>query len=98
MTTQDDTRLADAPADPETGGKGLGVLLATFGMSFALVLLWLAAPLFMILVYDRGLPAQSTEILVALFVMLAIVVTASGLIPSFPTCLPGFRPCKTGMA
>lgn len=49
-------------------------------MSFALSLLRLAGPLFMILVYDRVLPSRSTETLVALFVILALVVTASGLI------------------
>lgn len=79
MTT-DTTGLAQAGPALHDRGKGMGILLAAFGMSFALCLLRLAGPLFMILVYDRVLPSRSTETLVALFVMLALVVAASGLI------------------
>ncbi len=80
MMAEDDPRLADAPQSPRTGGKGRGLLLATFGMSFVLSLLRLAGPLFMILVYDRVLPSRSEETLVALFFMLVLLVVASGLI------------------
>lgn len=80
MATQDNTRLSEATPDPNLGDKGLGLLLASFGMSFVISLLRLAGPIFMILVYDRVLPSRSEETLVALFVILVLVVGAAGLV------------------
>jgi ATP-binding cassette subfamily C protein len=60
--------------------KGSGVLLAAFVLSFFVNILRLSGPLFMILVFDRVLPARSEETLVTLFAMLAILLLALGVI------------------
>jgi ABC-type protease/lipase transport system fused ATPase/permease subunit len=60
-----------------TGDRGGGGILAVaFGLSSVVNLLRLSGPIFMILVYDRVLTSRSTETLVALFVMLAVLLFA----------------------
>lgn len=59
---------------------GRGILFLAFLLSFVVNFLRLAGPLFMILIYDRVLPARSQETLVALFAMLAVFLLAQGVI------------------
>lgn len=59
---------------------GRGILLLAFVLSFVVNILRLSGPLFMILVYDRVLPARSQETLVALFAMVAAFLLAQGMI------------------
>ncbi len=54
--------------------------MLAFVLSFVVNVLRLAGPLFMILIYDRVLPARSQETLVALFGMLAVFLLAQGVI------------------
>ena len=56
------------------------MLAVAFAMSFAVNVLRLAGPLFVILIYDRVLPARSQETLVALFAMVVALVVVQGLI------------------
>ena len=59
---------------------GRWILAVAFGMSFGVNLLRLAGPLFVILIYDRVLPSQSQETLVALFALLVALVVVQGLL------------------
>lgn len=59
--------------------KGRGVLGFIFVLSFAVNLLRLSGPVFMLLIYDRVLPSRSEETLVVLFVMLVILLAVMGL-------------------
>ena len=59
---------------------GRGILILAFVLSFVVNLLRLSGPLFMILVYDRVLPARSQETLVALFAMVVVFLLAQGMI------------------
>ncbi len=59
---------------------GRWILAVAFGMSFGVNLLRLAGPMFVILIYDRVLPSQSQETLVALFVLLVALVVVQGLL------------------
>ncbi|MES2664491.1 MAG: ATP-binding cassette domain-containing protein [Pseudomonadota bacterium] len=61
-------------------GMGRGILWLAFFLSFVVNVLRLAGPMFMILIYDRVLPARSQETLVALFFMLAVFLLAQGVI------------------
>ena len=49
-------------------------------MSFGVNLLRLAGPLFVILIYDRVLPSQSQETLVALFILVVAIIIVQGLL------------------
>lgn len=60
--------------------RGRGLLLLAFGLSFAVNLLRLTGPIFMILIYDRVLPARSEETLVALFGMVTVFLLAQAVI------------------
>ena len=60
--------------------QGWWMLAVAFAMSFAVNVLRLAGPLFVILIYDRVLPARSQETLVALFAMVVALVVVQGLI------------------
>ena len=60
--------------------QGMGILMLAFLLSFVVNMLRLAGPLFMILIYDRVLPARSEETLVSLFVMLVIFLIAQSTI------------------
>lgn len=57
---------------------GRWILAVAFGISFGVNLLRLAGPLFVILIYDRVLPSQSQETLVALFVLLVALIAVQG--------------------
>jgi ATP-binding cassette subfamily C protein len=59
---------------------GRWILAVAFAMSFGVNLLRLAGPLFVILIYDRVLPSQSQETLVALFALLVAFVVVQGLL------------------
>ncbi len=58
--------------------RGSLVLTAAFGISFAVNLLRLAGPLFMLLIYDRVLTSRSVETLVALFGLLIMLLCVLG--------------------
>jgi ABC-type protease/lipase transport system fused ATPase/permease subunit len=60
--------------------RGSGILVAAFALSFVVNMLRLTGPLFMILIYDRVLPARSEETLVALFVMVCTFLLAQGIV------------------
>lgn len=75
------TNVSDHGAVPSDAvRKGRTILFAAIAMSLALGLLRLAGPVFMVLVYDRVLPARSEETLVALFLMLLGVVAVAGIV------------------
>jgi PrtD family type I secretion system ABC transporter len=59
---------------------GRWILAVAFAMSFAVNLLRLAGPLFIILIYDRVLPSRSQETLVALFALLVTLVAVQGIL------------------
>lgn len=59
--------------------NGTFVLSVTFFLSFVVNILWLAGPLFMILIYDRVLSSRSEETLVALFVMVVVLLLVLGM-------------------
>ncbi len=56
--------------------RGSAILMVAFALSFLVNLLRLAGPIFMILIYDRVLPARSKETLVALFMMVVVFLIA----------------------
>ncbi len=60
--------------------QGRGILVLAFVLSFFVNILRLAGPIFMILIYDRVLPARSQETLVALFGMVVGLLVAQGVI------------------
>ena len=70
------------PVDSPIQALRLGrrILLVAFVLSFVVNILRLSGPLFMILIYDRVLPARSEETLIALFVMVAAFLVAQGVI------------------
>ena len=59
---------------------GRWILVVAFAMSFGVNLLRLAGPLFVILIYDRVLPSQSQETLIALFALVVAFVMVQGLL------------------
>jgi ABC-type protease/lipase transport system fused ATPase/permease subunit len=59
---------------------GRRILVVAFVLSFVVNILRLSGPLFMILIYDRVLPARSEETLIALFAMVAAFLIAQGVI------------------
>jgi ABC-type protease/lipase transport system fused ATPase/permease subunit len=59
---------------------GRRILVVAFVLSFVVNILRLSGPLFMILIYDRVLPARSEETLIALFAIVTAFLTAQGVI------------------
>jgi ABC-type protease/lipase transport system fused ATPase/permease subunit len=64
----------------EALGRGKGILVVAFGLSFVFNLLSLAGPIFMLLIFDRVLPSRSEETLVALFALVVFLLAALVLI------------------
>lgn len=60
--------------------QGAPLLALTFGLSLVVNLLRLTGPLFIILIYDRVLPARSEETLIALFLMVCLFLLAQSVI------------------
>lgn len=56
-----------------------GLLGFVFALSFAVNLLRLSGPIFMLLIYDRVIPSRSPETLTVLFAMLVVLLLALGL-------------------
>jgi ATP-binding cassette subfamily C protein len=73
-----DSTLVDSASQANRGRNG--ILLMAFVLSFFVNILRLSGPLFMILVFDRVLPARSEETLVALFAMVATFLLAQAVI------------------
>ena len=73
-----DRTLADSSSTADRSGTG--ILIIAFVLSFFVNILRLSGPLFMILVFDRVLPARSEETLVALFAMLVTFLLAQAVV------------------
>jgi ATP-binding cassette subfamily C protein len=64
----------------EALGRGSGILVAAFALSFVFNLLSLAGPIFMLLIFDRVLPARSEETLLTLFLLVVALLAVLALV------------------
>lgn len=64
----------------EALGRGGGILVTAFALSFVFNLLSLAGPVFMLLIFDRVLPARSEETLVTLFLLVVALLVVLALV------------------
>jgi ATP-binding cassette subfamily C protein len=64
----------------EALGRGTGILVVAFVLSFVFNLLSLAGPIFMLLIFDRVLPARSEETLVTLFLLVVALLAVLALV------------------